>query len=108
MATSAKVSNQGASIVRWVLYSHLVAVGVCVSFSLADGGILVNSHFSKLFYNHFGILLLPALLAWVLCPAVLVFSLARGFVSERSGFRSLFAEILLCVVQMFALLPAYS
>ncbi|HEY2251600.1 MAG TPA: hypothetical protein VGH74_11090, partial [Planctomycetaceae bacterium] len=91
---------------RWAVFSHAAAVAVCASFSLADRGLLVNHSVSRIFYNNFKILLLPALLAWLLCPVVVVVSLARGHISTRSDIIGLIPEVLLCLAQMYSLLPA--
>src|SRR5258708_18931038 len=104
--SSSNAAKPGASIVRWVAYSHLAAVIVCASFSLADTGLLVNSSVSRIFYDKAGILLLPSVLAWFVCPAVLVVSFSRGLVSARAGSIGVAAEILLFIAQMYALLPA--
>lgn len=98
--------TRGESIVRWVIFSHLIAIAVCLAMTLADRGLLVNSSVSDFVENNLMILLLPALLAGLVLPAVLLIAVCRGTVARRSTVIGIIAEILLCVAQLYVLLPA--
>ncbi len=92
-------------LVRWIVYTHLVCVGICLAFTLAERHRLVNASVSEFFMGWFAILFLPGLLSLFACPLALliVIVLARGSGKSRAiGFIS---EILLCVAQLFILLP---
>ena len=108
MDASSSSKHRGAAVVRWVVYSHLVAVAVFLGFPLADRRLLGNSIVSQLLHDHCNILTLPFLLAWFVCPAVLVIALACGQVTGRFAVRGVLAEIALCIGHYWVLLPLVS
>ncbi len=102
------VLARASQVVRWTVYAHVVAVAVYLMLSLADRGLLINVGFSRQAFSYLELLALPALIAWPLCPAVIVIAWAQGFVPKRSATMAIIAEFLLSITQMYALLPAVS
>ena len=95
------------SRLRWVVFLHLVAVVCCACFSLADRRLLINREVAD-FYLYYGeILLVPALMAWFVCPVVVLLLLARRGTSGSTRLFAILAEGMLCVSQMLVLLPAF-
>ena len=90
---------------RWLIYLHLAAVAMCALFSLADGGFLWSKPLSQLVTFCGNVLLIPSLLAWVLCP---VGTLMIACCSSRNSpvIVPIFAEAVLFLSQFIALLPA--
>jgi hypothetical protein len=53
---------------RWLIYLHLGAVAICACFSLADCRLLWSLPFSEVVLPIAHVMLLPALIAWIVCP----------------------------------------
>lgn len=90
------------NIVRLTVALHLAAVATCLAFSLADHGLLVSYEISRLFLHVSTILLVPSLVAWLVCPAIIFLAFVR-----HRAIRSMIAEALLCIAQLYVLLPAF-
>ena len=92
--------------VRWVILTHLIAVGICLAFSLADRGLLISQNFSRIFYDNCAVLVLPSLLAWIACPIILIVQLTRKCPPRSTRILSVIAETMLCITQFYVLLPS--
>jgi hypothetical protein len=111
---SGQIRNVASSAVaegrwlRWCLYLHVAAVIVCVMCSLTDRGLFISEAVSQFLFQTLEFLIWPACLAWIACPAVVVFVIARGRSSTGRALSVLLVEAALCVVQLYALLPLVS
>jgi len=99
------VKQSNDSAIRSIIFIHLVAVGVCLGFTLADRRLLINPPVSQLFEIYGVLLFFPAVLSWCVCPLLLIIILMRPGISARTRVLSAVAETLLCVVQIYVLLP---
>jgi MFS-type transporter involved in bile tolerance (Atg22 family) len=86
--------------------AHLLAVAICLCFSLADRSLLVNHSISRWWYDTLTILLFPALLAWVACPAAVLIAFVRKRLTPRTVVVVFIAEVILCIAQFIVLLPS--
>lgn len=98
----------GEAIVRRVIYCHLVAAAVCLSLSLADRGLLVNHAVLNFVEQYLFGFILPAIMAWLICPVVLLITLACFPVSKPTCVMGVIAEVLLCVTHLYVLQPLVS
>ena len=95
------------SRLRWVVFLHVIAVMCCAGMSLASKGMLINREVAD-FYLYYGpILLVPALMAWFVCPVIVLLLLARKGTSGSTRLFAILAEGMLCVGQLLVLLPAF-
>jgi len=92
--------------IRWVIFIHLLAVGVCVAFSLSDRGLLINPQISRVYNENGSILFAASLFAWIACPIALVVQLFRTPVPPATRTLSVIAEALICVAHLYVLLPS--
>jgi hypothetical protein len=101
-----KISGSGASMVRIAIGAHLAGVCVCAAFSILDRSAIGLPPDGSLLRLAVSVLLLTAFLEWFICPVtVLAVALRRGN-SWQTAY-SVLAEFVLCLSQIFALLPAY-
>jgi hypothetical protein len=94
------------SAIRSIIFTHLIAVGVCLGFTLADRRLLISPRVSQLFVKYGVLLFFPAVLSWWVCPLLLIIILMRPGISVKTRVLSVAAETLLCVLQIYVLLPA--
>lgn len=92
--------------VRWIAYPHLLAVAICLSFTLADRGLFINHNLSRFVENYCGVLVAPALLGILLFPLAMLFLLFTGRVTGRSAALGFVVELVLTFAHMIVLLPA--
>lgn len=92
--------------VRIAVWSHLVAVAICLAVTLADRGLLFNANVSKMFTDYCAALMLPSLLAWFICPIMVLTELSKSSIPISTRAFSVMAEVALCVAQGCVLLPA--
>lgn len=92
-------------LMRGLIYLHLAAVVVCALFSLADGGFLWSKPLSPLMLLCGNVILVPSLLAWVICPLGTLM-IACGYSRKSHAVVPIFAEAALFLSQFIALLPA--
>ena len=93
---------------RSCIYTHLTAIVICASFSLADRGLLVSPTISEAAEPLFNWVFLPSLLALVVCPALVLIVIVCGKWTSRQSMAAVLAEALLVPAHVFALLPACS
>jgi hypothetical protein len=93
--------------VRRIVFSHVAAVAICLGMTLANSGLLINREISRFYYDYIGILVFASLLAWVVCPVLLLVAWARKRVPNEDATLGVIAESLLCVAQHFVLIPAF-
>lgn len=98
--------DPGRAVVRWIVYCHLVAVAICTLLSLSDRSLLINHTVSRVVFVSTEFLIFPAVVAWILCPTVLLIAIGRGTLSRRATVIAVSAEILLSIAQTYAILPS--
>lgn len=89
----------------WI-YLHLVFVGCCAMFSLADRGLVVSVAVSEFVLSCLAILLWPALLSMVICPILVLRAVALRRDRLLHAFIAILAETLVFFSQVLALLPS--
>jgi hypothetical protein len=94
--------------VRIWIYVHLTAVVIFWSFNFVDRWISTGSHNSAAIELILYMFLLPALLAWPLCPVFVLIALARGTFTCSQVAVSILAEAILVIAQFVVLSPACS
>ena len=92
--------------VRWIVAIHLVGVVFCLILTLADGGLLINESISRFFYATAEWPVLLGILTLLVCPLLMLCEISRDGVNRRSVVLGVIAEMLLCVTQVYVLLPA--
>jgi hypothetical protein len=90
---------------RWLIYLHLGAVAICACFSLADCRLLWSLPFSEVVLPIAHVMLLPALIAWIVCPLGALVIAGRS-ANARQMAVPILAEVALFFAQFAALLPA--
>jgi hypothetical protein len=90
---------------RWLIYLHLAAVAICACLSMADRGLLWSLPFSQAVYPIAQVLLVPALVAWIVCPLGALVIAGRSSTIRQMAVPVL-AEVALFFAQFAALLPA--
>lgn len=88
------------SRLRWVVAVHCVAVLYCLAYMTASRRMLVSQNFSEALEYYGAILLVPALVAWLVCPVVVVFLAARYGTSPTTRVFAILAEVLLWFAQL--------
>lgn len=89
----------------WI-YLHLVFVGCCAMFSLADRGLLVSVAVSEFVLSGMEVLLWPALFSMVICPILVLRAVAVRRDRPFRAFTAILAEALVVFSQFLALLPS--
>lgn len=92
--------------IRWLIFLHLIAVGICLALTLADRGLLVSKDISRFFFHYCYVLFPLSAIAWWVCPIMMAITLARPGVARDIRIRSVIAETILCVAQVYVLLPS--
>ncbi len=90
---------------RWLIYPQLAAVAICACLSMADRGLLWSLPFSQAVYPITQVMLIPALIAWIVCPlgALIIAGRSLGI---RQMTAPILAEVALFLAQFAVLLPA--
>lgn len=66
---------------------------------------LVSTRLSEVVYAFTGLLLIPAMIAWIACPIGILIIAYRAPASNQR-LAPILAEVALCLIQFLALLPA--
>jgi len=103
LGSNAKIDAGRRPTLRIAVGLHLAAVCVCAANAYLDGpgGRYPGHEAPKLF---FGLLLLPSVLAWPACPFVVLVTAHRRGLSWPVA-DAIVAEAVLCVGQIFVLMP---
>jgi hypothetical protein len=89
---------------RIAVGAHVAAACVCALLSILDSSSIGFPPEHALVRSALNLLLLPALLTWLVSPfTVLTVSLRRGL--SRETLCALLAEFVICIAQVFLLLP---
>ena len=85
---------------------HLVGVVFCLILTLADRGLLINKNFSRFFYATAEWPFLLGIMTLFVCQLLMLYEISSDRVNRRSAVFGVMAKLLLCVTQVYVLLPA--
>lgn len=94
--------------VRAIVGVHLIAVASSCLCSLADRGLLPGPAFLRFVLELASLCACPGMLCWVACPLALIVLRLCGLVQGPPFVLGMIAEALLCIAQLWMLLPLVS
>lgn len=97
--------NCPATIIRFAILCHLIAVTAFLAFTLADRGLFLSHSVSRFLMDYCGIIfVLSVVVSWI-CPIAVAVQLFRGNLSATTRFFAFVAEAALFIAQFIVLLP---
>lgn len=98
-------TRSGATLIRWVLYSHIVGIVLAAGFSYAD---IYRTPETRVIERVCTPFIFAAILSLPICPVLMVFALTRFNAGVERKLGVFLLEVVLVAVHLFVLLPTYT